>query len=109
GLCAAVGEVNGAAGNRRWRALAGSGRCDDSRSALGAVPGVPAPTGPPAADPRLQAKLDASDIVQETLLKGHQAQEGRFRWQSDAETEAWLRQILANTLAEQARKFGPGK
>jgi RNA polymerase sigma-70 factor (ECF subfamily) len=61
-------------------------------------------------DARLQAKLDASDIVQETLLKAHQAEsDGRFHRQSDAETEAWLRQILANTLADAARKYAAGK
>jgi RNA polymerase sigma-70 factor (ECF subfamily) len=61
-------------------------------------------------DARLQAKLDASDIVQETFLKAYQAQiEGRFREQSDAETEAWLRQILANTLADAVRKYAAAK
>jgi RNA polymerase sigma-70 factor, ECF subfamily len=61
-------------------------------------------------DARLQAKLDASDIVQESLLRAHQAEvEGRFRRESDAETEAWLRQILANTLADAARKLGAAK
>jgi RNA polymerase sigma-70 factor, ECF subfamily len=61
-------------------------------------------------DARLQAKLDASDIVQETLLKAHQAEvAGRFHWQSDAETEAWLRQILANTLANAVRKYAASK
>ena len=59
---------------------------------------------------RLQAKLDASDLVQETLLKAHQAErEGRFRRQSDTETEAWLRRILANTLADAVRKYAAGK
>lgn len=61
-------------------------------------------------DARLQAKLDASDIVQETLLKAHQADtEGRFHWQSDAETEAWLRQVLSHTLADAVRKYAAGK
>jgi RNA polymerase sigma-70 factor (ECF subfamily) len=55
--------------------------------------------------PRLQQKLDASDLVQQTLLKAH-ANRGQFRGRSKAEFVAWLREILANNLAETARRFG---
>jgi RNA polymerase sigma-70 factor (ECF subfamily) len=58
-------------------------------------------------DPRLQAKMDPSDIVQETLLKAHE-KIGQFRGQSDAELAGWLRQILANTLAEALRRYSAG-
>jgi RNA polymerase sigma-70 factor (ECF subfamily) len=58
-------------------------------------------------DPRLQGKLDASDVVQETLLKAHERQ-AQFRGRTDAEMAAWLRQILANTLTDAVRKFGSG-
>ncbi len=55
--------------------------------------------------PQLQGKLDPSDVVQETLLKAH-ANLDQYRGQSDAELAGWLRQILANTLAEALRRYG---
>jgi RNA polymerase sigma-70 factor (ECF subfamily) len=55
-------------------------------------------------DPRLQAKLDASDIMQQALLQAHAHRE-QFRGQSDAELLGWLRTILANTLAEAVRHY----
>ena len=55
-------------------------------------------------DPRLRRKLDPSDVVQETLLKAHERRE-QFRGTTDAELAAWLRQILANQLAEALRLY----
>jgi RNA polymerase sigma-70 factor (ECF subfamily) len=55
-------------------------------------------------DPRLQAKLDASDLVQQTLLQAH-AQRAQFRGRSEQEWLGWLRTILANNLAGAARQF----
>jgi RNA polymerase sigma-70 factor (ECF subfamily) len=53
----------------------------------------------------LQGKLDPSDLVQQTLLKAYQAR-GQFRGTTAAEQAAWLRRILANTLANAARDYG---
>jgi RNA polymerase sigma-70 factor (ECF subfamily) len=55
-------------------------------------------------DPRLQARIDPSDLVQQTLLKAHEKQD-QFRGRSDAERAAWLRTILANQMADALRKF----
>jgi RNA polymerase sigma-70 factor (ECF subfamily) len=59
-------------------------------------------------DGRLRGKLDPSDLVQQTLLKAHQAQ-GQFRGASAAEQAAWLRQILARTLANAIRDYTRAK
>jgi len=55
-------------------------------------------------DPRLQSKLDASDIVQQTLLEAYPAL-ADFRGRSRPEMAAWLRQILARNLANALRDF----
>jgi len=55
-------------------------------------------------DRRLRSKVDASDIVQQTLLQAHRAR-AQFRGETDAEKGAWLRQILAHNLAHAMRDF----
>ena len=55
-------------------------------------------------DRRLRAKLDASDVVQDVLLKAHHGFEG-FRGETEAEFVVWLRRILARTQADLGRRF----
>jgi RNA polymerase sigma-70 factor (ECF subfamily) len=59
-------------------------------------------------DPRLGAKVDASDLVQQTLLEAHRGLAG-FRGRSQQELMAWLRQILAHVMANAVRDLGRDK
>lgn len=59
-------------------------------------------------DPRLRRKIDPSDLVQVTLLKAHEAS-GRCEFGGEAQRAAWLRQILARTMADEARRYSRGK
>jgi RNA polymerase sigma-70 factor (ECF subfamily) len=54
-------------------------------------------------DPRLRRRFDASDLVQETLLKATQNLE-QFRGGSEAEMVKWLQGILENALTDAIRK-----
>jgi RNA polymerase sigma-70 factor (ECF subfamily) len=51
----------------------------------------------------LQARLDASDLVQETFLKAYREFAG-FHGSGEPELVAWLRQIMVRTLADQVKR-----
>ncbi len=59
-------------------------------------------------DRKLRGKLDASDIVQQTMLEAHQGLES-FRGDDSAAQAAWLRQILARNLANAVRDLTRAK
>lgn len=53
---------------------------------------------------RLQGKVDASDLVQETFLEAHR-NFPRFLGTNEAQFVGWLRQILAAKLADLLRRY----
>lgn len=55
-------------------------------------------------DRRLRCKFDASDAVQNVLLQAHRAFP-QFRGASESELLAWLRQILATSIAKLVRHY----
>lgn len=52
----------------------------------------------------LQAKVDASDLVQQTLMEAHR-DFARFQGATEAEWLAWLRRILAHNTADFVRRY----
>src|SRR5262249_40788195 len=52
----------------------------------------------------LQAKVGASDVVQETFLKAHE-DIPNFRGRSQAELRAWLHRILINAIANERQHY----
>lgn len=53
---------------------------------------------------RLQSKVDASDLVQETLMDAHRNFD-RFEGQTEAQLIAWLKAILAGNVAKTLRHY----
>jgi RNA polymerase sigma-70 factor (ECF subfamily) len=54
-------------------------------------------------EPRLRAKFDPSDVVQQTMLEAVRGLPS-FRGRTEAELAAWLRQILARVLLHERRR-----
>src|SRR3990172_11463655 len=52
----------------------------------------------------LKVKVDASDLVQETMLEAHRDFD-RFEGRSEQEWLAWLKKILAHNVADFVRSF----
>jgi RNA polymerase sigma-70 factor (ECF subfamily) len=57
---------------------------------------------------RLRGKVDASDLVQQTLLEAYDKRD-QFRGTTEGERLAWLRGILAHNLADMKRAFAKKK
>jgi RNA polymerase sigma-70 factor (ECF subfamily) len=58
--------------------------------------------------PRLRARFDASDLVQETLLNAHKNL-GQFQGRSEGELVKWLDKILENVAKDMIRRERAGK
>jgi RNA polymerase sigma-70 factor, ECF subfamily len=58
--------------------------------------------------PASRNKVEASDVVQQTLLEAHRKRD-QFRGNCEAEMAGWLRQLLAFNLADAARAAGRAK
>lgn len=56
----------------------------------------------------MQAKVDASDLVQQTLLEAHRGF-AKFEGQTEAEWLAWLKQILAHNTQDFIRHYRTDK
>ena len=55
-------------------------------------------------DERLAGKMDASDIVQQTLLEAWKARH-QVQGSTEPEVRAWLRKVLSNNLIDAVRKW----
>jgi RNA polymerase sigma-70 factor (ECF subfamily) len=53
---------------------------------------------------RLQAKVDASDVVQQSLLEAHRGLDG-FAGETPQELLGWLRRIVAHNALDVARRY----
>ncbi len=59
-------------------------------------------------DPRLRARLDPADLVQQAMLQAHRSA-GDILGRSEGEVLAWLRKILATNLTHAVRDHTRGR
>ena len=60
-------------------------------------------------DRRLRSKLDASDLVQETMSRASLSFAQLREPNNELVVRAWLQRILANVIADERKKFGADK
>jgi RNA polymerase sigma-70 factor (ECF subfamily) len=56
-------------------------------------------------DQRFHGKLEASDVVQQTLMEAYEKRE-QFAGQSEAQLAGWLRQTLIHNVGDAIRRLG---
>lgn len=56
----------------------------------------------------IQAKVDSSDLIQQTLMEAHEALP-QFGGHTEGEWLAWLKQILKHNATDFVRRFGAAK
>jgi RNA polymerase sigma-70 factor (ECF subfamily) len=103
----ASGPANASAETNRpgaWMSEPSSGSRDGLRQLLQGCRQYLLMVANHAMTPDLQAKVGASDIVQETFLEAHQHL-GRFRGSTRPELLAWLRRILECRLSNIRRAY----
>lgn len=93
-----------ASGVARCIGLAREGRAGALDELLGAYRNYLRILAATCLDRDLRGKADASDVVQETLLKAHQCFH-QFRGTTELEWVTWVRQILVHNLADLHRRF----
>lgn len=55
-------------------------------------------------DEGLKGKLDASDVVQQSLLEAHR-DFGEFRGESESELKSWISRLVVHNLSDAGRRF----
>ena len=55
-------------------------------------------------DDGLKGKLDASDVVQQSLLEAHR-DFGEFRGESESELKSWISRLVVHNLMDAGRRF----